>query len=141
MKLELQQPDEPAPITPFLAAKDIAPLCNELGGACRAALHAGTLLETIADMACLRAILRGAPDIWDDDCRRKMDETLTRPELLDRFIWYCFDAAEPDAAAAQALALVADRDALRAAVVERLKETSAMPDQIRHAHEIAAAKL
>jgi len=75
------------------------------------------------------------------DCRRKMDETLTRPELLDRFIWYCFDAAEPDAASAQALALVADRDALRAAVVERLKETSAMPDQIRHAHEIAAAKL
>ena len=92
-------------------------------------------------MACLRAILRGAPHIWDDDCRRKMDEALTRPELLDRFIWYCFGAAEPDAASAQALALVADRDALRATVVERLKETSAIPDQIRDAHEIAAAKL
>jgi KAP-like P-loop domain-containing protein len=108
MKLELEKPDQPAPIVPFLAAKDIAPLCNELGSACRAALHAGTLLETIADMACLRAILRGAPDIWDDDCRRKLDETLTRPELLDRFIWYCFGAAEPDAASDQAAALVAD---------------------------------
>ncbi len=141
MKLELEQPDQPAPIGPFLMAKDIAPLCNELAGACRAALHAGTLLETIADIACLRAILRGAPDIWDDDCRRKMNETLTRPELLDRFIWYCFDAAEPDAALAQALALVVDRDALRAAVVERLKDTAEMPEQVRHAHEIAAAKL
>ena len=141
MKLELEQSDQPVPIVPFLAAKDIAPLCNELGGACRAALHAGTLLETIADMACLRAILRGAPDVWDDDCRRKMDETLARPELLDRFIWYCFDAAEPDAAAVQAAALIADRDALRAAVVERLRETSDMPDQIRDAHQIAATKL
>ena len=72
---------------------------------------------------------------------RKMDQTLTRPELLDRFIWYCFDAAEPDAALAQALALVVDRDALRAAVVERLKDTAEMPEQVRHAHEIAAAKL
>ncbi len=141
MKLELEQPDQPAPIAPFLMAKDIAPLCNELAGACRAALHAGTLLETIADIACLRAILRGAPDIWDDDCRRKMDETLTRPELLDRFIWYCFSATEPDAAAAQAAALVADRDALRTAVVERLKDAVEMPEQIRHAHQIAAAKL
>jgi hypothetical protein len=138
MKLELEQPDQPAP---FLTAKDIAPLCNELGGACRTALHAGTLLETIADIACLRAILRGAPDIWDDDCRRKMDETLTRPELLDRFIWYCFGEAEPDAAAVQAAALVADRNALRGAVAERLKDAVEMPEQIRHAHQIAAAKL
>ena len=141
MKLELEQPDQPAPIAPFLAAKDIAPLCNELGSACRAALHAGTLLETIADMACLRAILRSAPDIWDDDCRRKMDETLTRPELFDRFIWYCFDAAEPDAASAQASALVADRNALRAAVAERLKEASEMPDQVQRRFKIAESKL
>ena len=141
MKLELEQPDQPAPIAPFLMAKDIAPLCNELAAACRAALHAGTLLETIADIACLRAILRGAPDMWDDDCRRKMDETLTRPELLDRFIWYCFEGAEPDAASAQAGALVADRAALRAAVVERLKDTAEMLDQVRQAHQIAAAKL
>ena len=141
MKLELEQPDQPAPIGPFLMAKDIAPLCNELAGACRAALHAGTLLETIADMACLRAILRGAPDIWDDECRRKMDEALAPPAQLDRFIWYCFGAAEPDAAAAQAAALVSDRNALRAAVAERLKDTSDMPDQIRHAHLIAATKL
>jgi hypothetical protein len=141
MKLELEQSDQPAPIAPFLMAKDIAPLCNELAAACRAALHAGTLLETIADIACLRAILRGAPDIWDDDCRRKMDEMLTRPELLDRFIWYCFEGAEPDAASAQAGALVADRDALRAAVVERLKDAVEMPEQIRHAYQTAAAKL
>jgi hypothetical protein len=126
---------------PFLAAKDIAPLCNELAGACRAALDAGTLLETIADIACLRAILRGAPDIWDDDCRRKMDETLTRPGLLDRFIWYCFGDTELNAATAHATALVADRDALRAAVIERLKDASELPDQIRHAYQNAAAKL
>ena len=141
MKLELEQPDQPAPIAPFLMAKDIAPLCNELAGACRAALHAGTLLETIADMACLRAILRGAPDIWDDDCRRKMDETLTRPELLDRVIWYCFGATEPDAASAQAGALVADRNALRAAVVQRLKDAPEMPDQIQRSFKIAETRL
>jgi hypothetical protein len=141
MKLELAQPDEPAPIAPFLMAKDIAPLCNELAGACRAALDAGTLLETIADIACLRAVLRGAPDIWDDECRRKMGEMLARPEQLDRFIWYCFEGEEPDGASAQAAALVADRDALRAAVVERLKDASEIPDQIRHAHQIAATKL
>src|SRR5438046_1273617 len=34
MKLELDQSDQTAPIAPFLAAKDIAPLCNELAGAC-----------------------------------------------------------------------------------------------------------
>jgi hypothetical protein len=141
MKLELEQSEQPAPLAPFLAAKDIGPLCIELAEACPTALHAGTLLDTIADIACLRAILRGAPDIWDDDCRRKIGETLTRPELLDRFVWYCFDAAEPDAASAQAAALVADRAALRAAVVERLKDASEMPDQIRHAHQIAADKL
>jgi hypothetical protein len=92
-------------------------------------------------MACLRAILRGAPDIWDDDCRRKMDETLTLPELFDRFIWYCFDAAEPDAASAQASALVADRNALRAAVAERLKEASEMPDQVQRRFKIAESRL
>jgi hypothetical protein len=141
MKLELEQSDQPMPIAPFLTAKDIAPLCNELASACRTALHAGTLLEGIADIACLRAILRGAPEVWDDDCRRIMNEALAQPAHLDRFIWYCFGAAEPDAATAQTAALVADRDALRAAVVERLKDPSAMPDQIRHAHQIARTKL
>jgi hypothetical protein len=37
--------------------------------------------------------------------------------------------------------LVADRNALRAAVVERVKNTAEMPDQVRYAHQIAAAKL
>ena len=46
MQLELRPPDQPAPIAPFLAAKDIAPLCNELAGTCGSALHAGTLLES-----------------------------------------------------------------------------------------------
>ncbi len=141
MKLELEQSNQPAPIAPFLLAKDIAPLCNELAVACRAALDAGTLLDAIADLACLRAILRGAPEVWDDDCRRKMNEMLTQPAQLDRFVWYCFGAAEPDAAAAQAAALVADRNALRATATERLKDASEMPDQIRHAHQIAATRL
>ncbi len=141
MKLELDSRDEPAPLTPFLAQRDIAPLCNELASACSTALHAGTLLDSVADMACLRAILRGAPDSWDDDCRQQMDETLAQPERLDRFIWYCFGEAEPDVAAVQAAALVADRKALRALVAARLKEASEMPEQIRKAHQIAEGKL
>jgi hypothetical protein len=141
MKLELDYRNEPAPIAPFLTAKDIRPLCNELASACRAALHAGTLLDSIADLACLRAILRGAPDGWLDACRRKMDETLAQQELLDRFIWYCFGEAEAEVASAAAAALVADRHALRERVVERLKEASSMPEQIRRAHQIAATKL
>src|SRR5439155_13743382 len=100
MKLELEQSDQHAPIMPFLMAKDIAPLCNELAGACRAALHAGTLLETIDDIDCLRAILRGAPDIWGVDCRRKMNETLTILALLVCNFRLCFDSAAPDGAIA-----------------------------------------
>jgi hypothetical protein len=141
MKLELEQHDEPAPVTPFLAPKDVAPLCKELARACGAALHAGTLLESIADLACLRAILRGAPDAWDDDCRQKMGETLAQPELLDRFTWYCFGEVDPDVADLKASVLVADRDALRACVVERLKEADSLPQQIRRAYQIAETKL
>jgi hypothetical protein len=37
--------------------------------------------------------------------------------------------------------LVPDRKALRARVVERLKETGTLPDQIRRAYEIAESKL
>jgi len=141
MKLELEQDDELASVTPFLAAKDVAPLCKELARACTAALHAGTLLESIADLACLRAILRGAPDAWDDDCRQKMGETLGQPELLDRFTWYCFGEADPDVAHLKASVLVADRDALRDRVVERLKETAALPEQVRRAYQSAETKL
>jgi hypothetical protein len=141
MKLELVKRDEPAPVAPFLAAKEVAPLCNELASACSTALQAGTLLQSIADLACLRAILAGAPDAWDDDCRKKMGDTLVQPEMLDRFVWYCFGEAEPDAAATGAAALVPDRKALRARVVERLKVTESLPDQIRRAYQIAESKL
>ena len=141
MKLELEEHDEPAPVAPFLAAKEVAPLCNELANACSTALQAGTLLQSIADLACLRAILAGAPDAWNDDCRLKLDETLTQPEMLDRFVWYCFDGTEPDAAVTGAAALVPDRKALRTRVVERLKETDALPDQIHRAYQIAESKL
>jgi hypothetical protein len=141
MKLELAKHEEPALVTPFLAAKEVAPLCNELASACSTALQAGTLLQSIADLACLRAILAGAPDAWDDGCREKMGETLAQPEMLDRFVWYCFGEAEPDVAAAGAAALMPDREALRARVVERLKETDALPDQIHRAYQIAETKL
>jgi hypothetical protein len=141
MKLELEQDDELAPVTPFLAAKDVAPLCKELARACAAALHAGTLLESIADLACLRAILRGAPDAWDDDCRQKMGETLAQSEPLDRFTWYCFGEADSDLAHLKASVLVADCDALRDRVVERLKEADSLPEQIRRAYQIAETKL
>jgi hypothetical protein len=128
-------------VAPFLAAKDVAPLCKELASACSAALHAGTLIQSIADLACLRAILAGAPDAWDDDCRQKIGETLAQPELLDRFIWYCFGEADPDVAAVGAGALVADRKALRARVVERLKQTDALPEQIHRAYQTVESKL
>ena len=141
MKLELDQRVEPAPIPPFLAEKDVAPLCNELASACRAALHAGTLLDGIPDLACLRAVLRGAPHGWEDDCRQKLNETLARPELLDRFVWYCFGETELDVAHLHAAALVADREALRAGIVARLKEAAELPEQIRQAHQIAETKL
>jgi hypothetical protein len=141
MKLELEEHEEPAAVVPFLATKDVAPLCNELASACRTALQAGTLLGSIADLACLRAILRGAPDAWDDDCRQKLGETLAQPEMLDRFIWCSFDAADSDVAHLHAAALVADRTALRERVVERLKEAVEMPEQIRQAYQIAETKL
>jgi hypothetical protein len=104
-------------------------------------LQAGTLLQSIADLACLRAILAGAPDAWDDHCREKISETLAQPEMLDRFVWYCFGEAEPDVAVTGAAALVPDRKALRARVVERLKEADSLPDQIRRAYQIAESKL
>jgi hypothetical protein len=141
MKLELEKHDEPAPATPFLPTKDVAPLCNELANACSSALKAGTLLGSIADLACLRAILRGAPDAWDDDCRKTMDQALNQLESLDRFIWYCYGEEGPEVVYVTAADLVADRDALRARVVERLKETDSLPEQIRRAYQIAETKL
>jgi energy-coupling factor transporter ATP-binding protein EcfA2 len=141
MNLEMDRHGEPAFIEPFLADKDVAPLCNELASACRAALHAGTLLDSIADLACLRAVLLGAPECWDDDCRQKMDETLAQPELLDRYVWYCFGVAEPEAAVVVAATLAADRAMLRDRVTERLKETAVLPEQIGRAYRIAMTKL
>jgi len=128
-------------VTPFLAPKDVAPLCKELASACAAALHAGTLLASIADLACLRAILRGAPDAWNDDCRQRLDETLAQPELLDRFTWYCFGEVDPDVAHLKAAVLVADRDALRDRMVERSKSADSLPEQIRQAYQSAESKL
>ena len=81
------------------------------------------------------------PDAWDDDCRLKLCETLAQPEMLDRFIWYCFGEAEPDVAVAGTAALVPDPKALRARVVGRLKETDSLPDQIHRAYQIAESKL
>jgi hypothetical protein len=141
MKLELEKHEEPTKSPPFLAGKEVAPLCNELASACGKALQAGPLLQSIADLACLRAILAGAPDAWDDDCRLKLYETLDQPEMLDRFVWYCFGDAEADVAVAGAAALVPDRKALRARVVERLKDTESLPDQIHRAYQIAESKL
>jgi hypothetical protein len=70
-----------------------------------------------------------------------MDETLVQPGRLDRFIWYCFGDAEPEAARAAATALVADRSALCAAVTARLKDADPLPDPIRRSYEIAESKL
>jgi len=61
--------------------------------------------------------------------------------MLDRFIWYSFDAADSDVAHLHAAALVADRDALRERVAERLKEADSLPEQIRRAYQIAETKL
>ena len=61
--------------------------------------------------------------------------------MLDRFIWYSFDAADSDVAHLHAAALVADRDALRDRVVERLKETAELPEQVRRAYQSAETKL
>ena len=70
-----------------------------------------------------------------------MSETLAQPEMLDRFIWYCFGEAEPDVAVAGAIALVGDRKALGDRVVERLKETEGLPEQVHRAYQIAESKL
>jgi hypothetical protein len=121
--------------------KGVARLCAQLADAGRAALHADKLLDGIADLACLGAVLRGAPDGWDEDCRHKLDETLAQPELLDRFVWYCFGETEADVALIHAPALVADRAALRERVVARLREAAELPEQIRRAHQIAESKL
>jgi hypothetical protein len=61
--------------------------------------------------------------------------------MLDRFVWYCFGEADADVAYPKAGALVADPDALRERVVERLKGASEMPEQIRRAYQIAETKL
>jgi hypothetical protein len=141
MTLEMDQRDEPASIPLFVAEKDVAPLCGELAIACRSALLAGKLIDGIADLACLRAVLRGAPDGWDEESRHKLDETVAQPELLDRFVWYCFGETEADVALIHAAALIADRAALRERVVARLKDATELPEQIRQAHQIAESKL
>jgi len=133
--------EQAQPDTPFLERSEVALLCKELAVACRAALESDTLIGSIADLVCLRAVLRGAPEAWDDECRRRMDETLVQPGRLDRFIWYCFGEAEPEAARATATALVADRGALRAAVTERLKDADPLQEPIRRSYQIAESKL
>jgi hypothetical protein len=133
--------EQTPPITPFLARNEAALVCKELAAACRAALHEDTLIDSIADLACLRAVARGAPEAWDDECRCRMDEALAQAERLDRFIWYCFGEAEPEAGRVAATALVAGRSALRAAVIKRLNDTAPMPEPIRRSYQIAETKL
>jgi hypothetical protein len=133
--------EKTAPITPFLDWNEVPPMCKELAIACRAALHRDTLIDSIADLACLRAVLRGAPEAWDDECCRRMDETLMPPARLDRFIWYCFGEAESEAGRAAATALVSDRVALRAAVIERLKDADSLAEPVWRSYQIAETRL
>lgn len=141
MKLQWTLRQQAEPIAPFLAKDDIAVMCKELARACREALNADTLIDTIADMACLRAVLRGAPELWDDACTRRMAKTLTQPGRLDRFIWYCFGETEAEAACSVAVALLGDRHALRALISQRLIDTEPMPEPIRLCYQIAEASL
>ena len=128
-------------VAPFLAKDDIALMCKELARACLGALYADTLIDSIADMACLRAVLRGAPELWDDACTRRMAETLRQPGRLDRFIWYCFGETEAEAACSAAAALLGDGQALRALISERLKDTASMAEAIRLCYQIAETNL
>ncbi len=141
MTLQRNLRDQAQPISPFLDRNDVVLMCKELAAACRAALHSDALINSIADMACLRAVLRGAPEAWDDESRRRMDETLAQPGRLDRFIWYCFGETDPEAGRIAATALAADRSALRVAVIERLKDATPMPEPIRRSYRIAEASL
>jgi hypothetical protein len=135
----LRQPAEP--ITPFLAKDHVALMCKELAGACRSGLDADRLIDSIADMACLRAVLRGAPELWDDACGRRMQEALRQPGRLDRFIWYCFGETEAEAACSAAAALLGDRRALRALISERLNDSSPMPEAVQRSYQVAEASL
>jgi hypothetical protein len=103
----------------FIEQEHLGTLCAELAAACRAALERGTLLESIADLACLRAVLRSSGDAWDDDCRQKFDELLDRPTQLDRFTWYCYGEEEPGNLYVGRL--VGDRGLFRARLIDRLK--------------------
>jgi energy-coupling factor transporter ATP-binding protein EcfA2 len=141
MKLQWTLRQQAEPIAPFLAKDDIALICKELARACREALNADMLIDTIADMACLRAVLRGAPELWDDVCTRRMAEMLRQPGRLDRFIWYCFGETEAEAACSAAVALLGDRHALRALISERLKDTESIPEPIRRCYQIADTSL
>ena len=141
MKLQWNLRQQGEPIAPFLARDDVAPMCKELAHACLGALYADTLIDSIADLACLRATLRGAPELWDDTCARRMAETLGQPGRLDRFIWYCFGEAEAEAACSAAAALLGDRRALRALISERLKGTESVPEPVRLCYQIAETSL
>jgi energy-coupling factor transporter ATP-binding protein EcfA2 len=141
MKLQWTLRQQAEPVAPFLAKDDVALICKELARACLGALYADTLIDSIADIACLRAVLRGAPELWDDACARKMQETLRQPERLDRFVWYCFGETEAEAACSAAAALLGDHRALRALISERLKDTESMPEPIRLCYQVAETSL
>jgi energy-coupling factor transporter ATP-binding protein EcfA2 len=141
MKLQWTLRQQAEAVAPFLAKDDITLMCKELARACRGALDADTLIDSIADIACLRAVLRGAPEIWDDACASRMAEMLKQPARLDRFIWYCFGETEAEAAFSAAAALLGDQRALRALISERLKHTESMPEAIRLYYQIAQTNL
>jgi hypothetical protein len=141
LQIELQRrlKGEIARAAPFLEEEDFTLICDELGAASHATLRSGRLIDSIADLACLRAVILGSRR-WDVDCRRRMDELLTEPELLDRFIWYCFGEGEPGTR--YVMPLTANHKALHARVKERLAEHSGlMPEQIQAAYARAEMPL
>lgn len=129
------------PINSFLAKDDVAVMCKELAGACRNALNENGLIDSLADMACLRAVVRGAPELWDDACGRRMKQALSQAGRLDRFIWYCFGETEAEAACSAAAALLGDRRALRALISERLSDRASVPEPLRLCYQVAETAL
>jgi hypothetical protein len=125
--------EESPSFNPFIDEENLVPLCAELAASCRAALFQGRLIDSIADLACLRAVLTGSKDGWDDNCRQKLDELLDQPAQLDRFVWYCYGEEEPGIGNVRWL--IADRQLLRTRVNQRLESrASAMPEQVRSAY-------
>jgi hypothetical protein len=81
-------------------ADDVNKIAETLGDQCITKLTNEVLLEELADIACLRSLMKTEASGWNEAAYTALRESLRDYNKLDRFIWLCHAGGVPEESSA-----------------------------------------